>query len=601
MPSSTTELIKSKLDVVEVLRGYLTLQPAGKNFKALCPFHGEKSPSFIVSPDRQTWHCFGCGLGGDIFSFVMKYENLEFGDALRLLAEKAGVELRHENPAEYRLTGLLYDLNEASKNFFRKALAAAPVAKEYLKARGLTQETIDEFELGWAPNEMEALSMTLLHGGAAPQDLIQAGLSVKTERGMMLDRFRGRIMFPIHNHLGKVVGFTGRILPQLDTSKNPAAAGSGGFVTAKYVNSPETPIFQKSKLLYGFWKSKEGIRESKAAFLVEGQMDYLMSWQSGVRNVIASSGTALTADHLRSVHRLADEIILSFDNDTAGSDAAERAIDLAEAVDFTVKVALIEVPGAPAGSVKDAADAVNADPESVKRAIAHAMPAPEFYFKKYLPPVAKGVDPAEQLRSRDGLQKLRLVIGKLHRIASPVARESWMKELSKRTNIPERTLEEEATRNDVQQSSSQPSRTQEQEQAQGEVPKRQLSRQERLCEDLLAIAVAKGDFSFLDDSVAFFTPVQKEIFDILKTGARRSDDPTLDAAIDLIVLRDLGDLSDLSVDDMATLKSGFAWEYYKERRHILTLAVKNAEARGDEAELAAALAELRNLPGEGTE
>jgi DNA primase len=598
MPSSTTELIKSKLDVVEVLRGYLTLQPAGKNFKALCPFHGEKSPSFIVSPDRQTWHCFGCGLGGDIFTFVMKYENLEFGDALRLLAEKAGVELRHENPAEYRLTGLLYDLNEASKNFYRKALAAAPIAKDYLRERGLTQETIDEFEIGWAPNEMEALSMTLLHGGAAPQDLIQAGLSVKTERGMMLDRFRGRIMFPIHNHLGKVVGFTGRILPQLDTSKNPVAANSGGFVTAKYVNSPETPIFQKSKLLYGFWKSKEGIREAKAAFLVEGQMDYLMSWQSGVRNVIASSGTALTADHLRSVHRLADELILSFDNDTAGSDAAERAIDLAEANDFTVKVALIEVPGAPAGTIKDAADAVNADPESVKRAITNAMPAPEFYFKKYLPAPEKGVDSAELLRSREGLQKLRLVIGKLHRIASPVARESWMKELSKRTTIPEQTLEEEATRGDEGQARQQ---SLSQEQEGGEAPKRQLSRQERLCEDLLAIAVAKSDFTFLEDGVIFFTPVQKEIYDILKSGARRSDDPTLDAAIDLIVLRDMGDLSDLSADDMMTLRTGLAKEYYKDRRHILTLAVKNAEARGNEAELAASLDELRNVPGGGEE
>ena len=602
MPSSTTELIKSKLDVVEVLRGYLTLQPAGRNFKALCPFHGEKSPSFIVSPDRQTWHCFGCGAGGDIFSFVMKYENLEFGDALRLLAEKAGVELRHENPAEYRLTGLLYDLNEASKNFFRKALTAAPIAKEYLKERGLTQETIDEFEIGWAPNEMEALSATLLHGGAAPQDLIQAGLSVKTERGMMLDRFRGRIMFPIHNHLGKVVGFTGRILPQLDTSKNPNIA-PGGFVTAKYVNSPETPIFQKSKLLYGFWKSKEGIREAKAAFLVEGQMDYLMSWQSGVRNVIASSGTALTADHLRSVHRLADELILSFDNDAAGSDAAERAIDLAEANDFSVKVAVIEVPGAPAGKIKDAADAVNADPESVKRAIAHAMPAPEFYFKKYLPPVAKGVDPAEVLRSREGLQKLRAVIGKLHRIASPVARESWMEELAKRTGIPEQTLEEEARRGDEGQFPSSQSRVRQQfssqEQEAGEVPKRQLTRQELLCEDLLAIAVAKNDFTFLEDGVIFFTPVQKEIYDILKSGARRSDDPILDTAIDLIVLRDPGDLGDLSADDMATLKAGFANEYYKERRHILTLAIKNAEARGNETELAAALDELKNLPGGG--
>ena len=590
--------------MVEVLRGYLTLQPAGRNFKALCPFHGEKSPSFIVSPDRQTWHCFGCGLGGDIFSFVMKYENLEFGDALRLLAEKAGVELRHENPAEHRLTGLLYDLNEASKNFFRKALAAAPIAKEYLKERGLTQDTIDEFEIGWAPNEMEALSVTLLHGGAAPQDLIQAGLSVKTERGMMLDRFRGRIMFPIHNHLGKVVGFTGRILPQLDTSKNPNIA-PGGFVTAKYVNSPETPIFQKSKLLYGFWKSKEGIREAKAAFLVEGQMDFLMSWQSGVRNVIASSGTALTADHLRSVHRLADELILSFDNDAAGSDAAERAIDLAEANDFSVKVAVIEVPGAPAGTVKDAADAVNADPESVKRAIAHAMPAPEFYFKKYLPPVAKGIDPAEVLRSREGLQKLRAVIGKLHRIASPVARESWMKELAKRTGIPEQTLEEEARRGDERQFSSSLQQSQarqqfsSQEDEGGEAPKRQLTRQELLCEDLLAIAVAKNDFAFLEDGVNFFKPVQKEIYDVLKSGARRSDDPTLDAAINLIVLRDPSELSDVSAADLAVLKAGLAKEYYKERRHILTLAIKNAEARGNDAELSAALDELKNLPGEG--
>src|SRR6185437_8464253 len=174
--------------------------------------------------------------------------------------------------------------------------------------RGLKSETVNEFEIGWAPNEPEGLSMHLLNSGAAPQDLMQAGLSIKTERGLMLDRFRGRIMFPIHNHLGKVVGFTGRILPQLDK-------GDMG----KYINSPETPIFQKSKVLYGFWKSKDGIREAKTAFLVEGQMDYLMSWQSGVKNVIASSGTALTADHLRVVHRLAEELVLCFDSDVAGS------------------------------------------------------------------------------------------------------------------------------------------------------------------------------------------------------------------------------------------------------------------------------------------
>ena len=283
------------------------------------------------------------------------------------------MELRHENPAEYRFTGLLYDLNNSAKDFYRRSLGAAPIVKKYLEERGLTQETIDEFEIGWAPNEPEGLSMFLLNTGSSPQDLLQAGLSIKTERGLMLDRFRGRIMFPIHNHLSKVVGFTGRILPQFDTSNDPKAT----YVTAKYVNSPETPIFQKSKLLYGFWKSKDAIREEKSAVLVEGQMDFLMSYQSGARNVIASSGTALTADHLRSIHRLADEVVLCFDSDAAGSDAAERAIDLAEASDFSVKVATFR-------DFKDAAEAAKADPLNVGHTLSAAVSAPLFYFKKYL-------------------------------------------------------------------------------------------------------------------------------------------------------------------------------------------------------------------------
>ena len=198
MPSLTTERIKAKLEIVEFLRGYLTLQQAGRNFKALCPFHHEKSPSFMISPERQSWHCFGCSLGGDIFGFVMRYENLEFGEALRMLAEKAGVELRHENPAEYKYTGLLYDLNNAAKEFFKKSLAAAPVAKQYLAERGITPATIEEFELGWAPNEPEGLSMHLLNTGSGPQDLLQAGLSIKTERGMMLDGISAHCIFWVH-------------------------------------------------------------------------------------------------------------------------------------------------------------------------------------------------------------------------------------------------------------------------------------------------------------------------------------------------------------------------------------------------------------------
>ncbi|HUC01965.1 MAG TPA: DNA primase [Candidatus Paceibacterota bacterium] len=590
MPSSTTELIKSKLDIVDFLRGYLTLTPAGKNFKALCPFHHEKSPSFSVSPERQRWHCFGCGADGDIFGFVMKYENMEFGEALRMLAEKAGVELRHENPAEYRYTGLLYDLNDQAKNFYKRALAAAPIVKQYLAERGLAPSIIEEFELGWAANEPENLSMHLLNGGAAPQDLLQAGLSIKSEKGMMFDRFRGRVMFPIHNHLGKVVGFTGRILPQFDTSNDPKAT----YVTAKYVNSPETPIFQKSRLLYGFWKSKDAIREAKSAVLVEGQMDFLMSYQSGVRNVIASSGTALTADHLRSVRRLADEVILCFDSDAAGSDAAERAIDLAEANDFAVKVATYR-------GFKDAAEAAKADPENVRKTVAAAVTAPVFYFEKYLPPLAPGAassDPAA-LTTREGLGKLRTVLAKLRHIASPVERDHWMKELAKRTGVAEKTLEEEAEKSaTAQYGPTQPSVADRNAAAEdGSAPKRQVSRQELIVEDLLALALARDDFSFMEDCETFLTPPQKEIFALLKGGARKSDDAALDAVVGLIVLRDPTAMSELKEEDVAALKEGLAREYYKERRHILSLAIKNAEARGNDAELAAALAELAKLPG----
>jgi len=562
MPSSTTELIKSKLDIADFLRGYLTLAPAGKNFKALCPFHHEKSPSFMISPDRQTWHCFGCGLGGDVFGFVMRYENVEFGEALRILAEKAGVELRHQNPAEYKFTGLLYDLNDAAKNYFKKALTAAPIAKKYLAERGLKPETIEEFELGWAPNESEALSMHLLNSGSGPQDLLQAGLSIKTERGMMLDRFRGRIMFPIHNHFGKVVGFTGRILPQLDR-------GDMG----KYVNSPETPIFQKSKLLYGFWKSKDGIREAKSAFLVEGQMDFLMSWQAGVKNVIASSGTALTADHLRSVHRMAEELVLSFDNDVAGSDAAERAIDLAEANDFAVKVAVLK-------DFKDAADAVQADPENVKNAIAAAVPAPLFYFEKYLPK-----DPGE-IKNRDGVRKLRTVLAKLKAIASPVERGFWLKELSTRTGVSETTLREESEKANT--SGIPVAKTKDEE-----IQKRQVARQELITEELFSAALTKNDWILLDDCVQFMNPTQKEILRILKSGKTKSEDPSLDEILGLIILRASGDIPH---ETITILKAELSKEYYKERRQVLVQAIKNAEARGNEAELKAALDEIKNLP-----
>jgi DNA primase len=378
----------------------------------------------------------------------------------------------------------------------------------------------------------------------------------------MLDRVRGRIMFPIHNHTGKVVGFTGRILPQLDRGD-----------TGKYVNSPETPIFQKSKLLYGFWKSKDVIREAKTAVLVEGQMDFLMSWQSGVKNIVASSGTALTPDHLVVLHRLADELIINYDSDEAGAEAAVRAIDLAEASDFSVKVATIE-------GFKDAADAAKADPGNVRRTIEAAVPAPEFYFKKYLP------SDRAAFATPEGLRNLRAVLQKLRTIASPVQQEFWFKKLAGLTGVAEKTLEEESRKTEGEQVFVPVSATE-------EVPKRQVARAELLFEELVSIALAKNNFSLFDDCKSFLDPTQKEILRIVANGKRKSDDPAIDAVIDLVVLREPLVSRD---DEAAKLKTALTGEYYKERRKIIAQAIKNAEARHDEHELKAALEELKNLP-----
>ncbi|MCL4404975.1 DNA primase [Patescibacteria group bacterium] len=415
---SPIEEIKEKLDIVSFIKGYLELKPAGKNFKALCPFHSEKTPSFIVSPERQSWHCFGCGRGGDIFGFLMAYENLEFYEALKVLAEKAGVELRQISPADQRQFGVLYDINAVAVNFFRDNLENSDRARQYLTDRKLKTETMAEFELGFAPNQFDSLTVYLVNNGYAVEDIVRSGLIVKTERGKYIDRFRGRIMFPIHNHFGKVVGFSGRSLPELESPE-----------FGKYINSPETAIFNKSRLLYGFWKSKGPIREANTVLLVEGQMDFLMTWQDGVKNVAASSGTALTADHLKVLRKIADRLLIGFDGDEAGHLATERAIDLANAADFNVAVVSW-------GKFKDPGEAAAEEPGFTGQAVASAEPAMEYYLDRYL----KGTNTLNRKKH------IQLLLQKVRGIASKIEQSDWLKELSHRTGIREEQLMEEMAR-----------------------------------------------------------------------------------------------------------------------------------------------------------
>jgi len=572
--ASTVELIKEKLDIVEFLRGYLTLHPAGKNFKALCPFHKEKTPSFMVSPERQSWHCFGCNLGGDLFSFLMRYENLEFGEALKMLAEKAGIEISRITSQDFRFTNLLYEINAAGRDFFIEELARSEEAREYLKMRALKAETIEEFELGFAPNASDALNLYLLNKGFYPEDILRAGLAVKSERGLQSDRFRGRIMFPIHNSFGKVVGFTGRILQarRSEGVEEPAVA--------KYLNSPETPIFNKSKLLYGFFKSKNFIREKKSAFIVEGQMDFLLSWQIGIRNVVASSGTALTQEHLQVLRRLTDELLISFDTDAAGYAAGERAIDLAEANDFNVKVVLIP-------DFKDPAEAAEREPEKLKQAVKEAKPAAEFYFTRYLPPSL-----TPNAASREYLAAVRSVLRKLKNISSAVMRSFWIKELSKRIGVDEKILLEEAEQLPEDMEGREVGGMGGLNEKSGTVNLYQaqtaLTRWELLSQCIISAAYHRGELAALDDFTKYFAEPYQDILALLKAGKTASDNPHLDGLLHAVLLR--GDIfNERDIDEM---KRHLKDEYMRKRREALVLRVKDAEAVGDEAGLRKALQEL---------
>ncbi len=422
---TVVEDIKDKLDIVEVIKSYITVLPAGRNFKANCPFHGEKTPSFMISPERRSWHCFGgCNEGGDVISFVMKYENVEFYDALKLLAERAGIDpsrLRGGS-GEYRKYDALYAINEAAKDFFIRSMT--PEVRAYALERGLTVETITEFEVGYAPASSDAMVRELTKRGFAIQDICEAGVVFKTERGTYWDRFRDRLMFPLMNHTGKTVGFTGRVMPW-------SKSNSPDVVLAKYVNSPETPIFNKSKVLYGFDKAKSHIREAGSALVVEGQMDFLMTWQAGIRNVTATSGTALTNDHLAVLRRLAEKLLLCFDNDEAGQRAIERGIDLALAHDFSVGVVSL--------SGKDPADVVRENQGALAGMITNAKSAREFYFDRHLPHSA-GIPPDQVKKGA------RAVLIKIKGLASPFEQATWLRELTMRTGMSESVLRAEMDR-----------------------------------------------------------------------------------------------------------------------------------------------------------
>lgn len=352
--SSPVEKIKEKLGIVEVIGSYISVEKAGTNYKARCPFHNEKSPSFFISPDRNTYYCFGCGAKGDIFSFVQEFEGLDFMGALRVLAQRAGVTLEKENPSVRTERERLYLVMEHATLYFQRQLLTHSAAKEYVKKRGIVEKTVREWRLGYAPNDWKALSTYLMSKGITLSDIEKVGLAKKSEKkvGDHYDRFRGRIMFPIFDSSGRTIAFSGRQFESDGTE-------------AKYLNSPETPLFEKSKVLYGFDKAKLEIRKQDYSLLVEGQMDLLMAHQAGIANTVASSGTALTQEQLEILRRLSNKVVIAYDGDAAGSAAAARGWQLALKLGMDIKI--VTIPNS-----KDPADLILENPELFTTAISNA-------------------------------------------------------------------------------------------------------------------------------------------------------------------------------------------------------------------------------------
>lgn len=552
-----SEEIKEKLDIVTVLRDYLDLRPAGRNFKANCPFHQEKSPSFIVSPERQIWHCFGCSEGGDIFKFVMKYENIEFYEALKILAEKAGVELQKLSPIDQKQFGILYDINNAVARFWSESLEVYPRSQEYLKSRGLKKETIAEFELGFAPNGFDVSTVYLIKEGFNIGDIVRAGLAFKTEKGKYIDRFRGRVMFPIHNHFGKIVGFSGRILPEFENSE-----------VGKYVNSPETPIFNKSRLLYGFFKAKNFIRERKVVLIVEGQMDFLMLWQAGINNLAATSGTALTVDHLKVLRKLADNIVVTFDKDEAGMIATERAIDLVHAADFGAFVFDF-------GEFKDPAEAAEKKPEFIREIAKTPIPAMEYYLKRYL-------------SHKDGVPTktdIMVVLGKIKNIWNHVEQASWLRELSHKVGLPVKDLVEELERLEEREVSRDFGG---QVIAPVQSEKSELTRMDNIILRILSLTSIKKELYVLSSDELDILPLKyRSIYLALNNGENSGLDGETKALFDMISLRssletgftDLsaGQAEEIVKKELEKLLKELKLEHWKEKRRIISKEILRSE------------------------
>jgi len=410
--------VKQRLDIVELVSEYVTLQKAGRNFKGLCPFHSEKHPSFFVFPEQQSWHCFGaCGTGGDIFSFIMKKDGIDFGQALRLLAQRGGITLsplEAPDKAEDEKKERLFQINEVATEYYHHLLSsnkAGEAARSYLARRKVMPETIKEFRLGFSPDAWETIKNYLLGKGYTEKELVEAGLIIEKEEGGSYDRFRNRLMFPICDIQGRVTGFGARVL---DDS------------LPKYINSPQTPIFDKSSSLYGIDKAKSAIRKKNLVIIVEGYMDVLTAHQHDWQNVIGSMGTSLTGKQVEGIKRLTNNITLALDADLAGEEATLRGKAILAYSNAEANVILLP-------SDKDPDEVIRENTALWQKLVEQAMPILDFAFQSVISKV-------DINKAKDKSLAVQKLLPSIYEIKDPVQQSHYLKKLARELKIEESAI-----------------------------------------------------------------------------------------------------------------------------------------------------------------
>ena len=433
MADSQIEEVKNKLNILDVIGSYIKLTKTGINHRGVCPFHSEKTPSFFVSNTRQMWHCFGCGSGSSMFDFVMKIEGVEFGDALRILANKAGVELKRENPQLRTERTRLYEICDLACKFFEKQLEGSTVgreAEEYLLKRGISRDSIKKWRLGYSPETWNSLTDFLIGKGYKREEIVKAGLAIEKEgnKSDSYDRFRGRIIFPVFDLNSDVVGFGGRVFKQQNE-------------TAKYINTPQTLLYDKSSVMYGLNNAKLAVRKQNQCVVTEGYTDVIMCHQSGFENTVAASGTALTFQHLNILKRYSENLVLAFDMDVAGDSATKRGINLAEEQGFNIKIIESYEKNL------DPADIIAKDKKLWEEALIKAKSIMDYYFDSAFSNFNKETPSGKKEISK-------IILPAIKRMQNKIEQSHWIQKITQMLGVKEEAVLEELAKTKVAEHSS---------------------------------------------------------------------------------------------------------------------------------------------------